>query len=189
MFGAVTACVLAGLVALIRRMRWRVLLFQEGFVIERSGAKETVLWEQIKYLCESRTVTHGVESDHRIKIETAFGGKLTLDDAFRDFSLLAQTVGNRTYPCLLSKAETRLQRNETVAFGDLQLRTSGLGNEEESILWRDVEAVAVENKGIAHHLVIRKVGKKHPWYDRGVPDFPNFDLFLHLANKFLQENR
>src|ERR1700737_3520228 len=53
-FGVLTVFPLVGLFYYLDKLAWRVLLFPNGFVIDRNKRFEMILWDQIKYLFEKR---------------------------------------------------------------------------------------------------------------------------------------
>jgi hypothetical protein len=181
-FGILTIFPLVGLVVLVRRLTWQVSLFANGLVFHKRNAAQVVIWEDVKYLYEKRLIQYGVETDHTMRIETDGGGRLKLDAMFQAITPLADAIHQYSNPVLLAKAQRKLQNAEPVSFGPLKLLPDGLENGKHKATWTEIERLNIENKGPGHHLVIRKSGKRSPWYSCPVPDFPNIEVFLTLVS-------
>ncbi len=178
------------LVPLLKRLRWHVLIFQKGFVVQKSRV-ETVVWGEIRTIREKIAIQHGHETDHHFRIDTESGRSITLNAfVFREAHRLTSLIRERSLPSLLTKAEKSLHSGEGVSFGSLRMSIKGLGNQKEWIGWDEVESISVPFLGTSplfglHVLVIRKTrGGRQPWYHATVPYFPNFDIFLILVTRF-----
>ena len=66
------------LLILLRRLNWRVLLLENGFIISRNGLAESVLWSDIQYLREKVVIQYGHETGHDLQIQLESGRKICL---------------------------------------------------------------------------------------------------------------
>lgn len=188
-FGFFLAFPLWGLIAMLR-LRWRLAIFQNGLVLQRKKGATIMFWKEIKSFYEQEMRWPGgllaaVELDHAIQLETDTRQKMKLNGVFRDVTSLARAVRQAVHPYLLTRAERILARHEPVSFGNLVLHHGGLDNRKRKLSWPDVESIKVE-EGLVRVLTIRQAGRKQAWYTRALGQFPNVDVFLALANRFVQ---
>lgn len=169
-----------GLVILVRRLGWRLRVFENGFVLLRGKAALTILWDEIKYLREASWDLTGVD----MRVETHAGQRVQLDSTFRNSSSLAQSIRVPANASLFGRAETQLTHNSPIEFDSLSLLVSGLAKGGEQILWDDVDRITLKHTGKCYKFVIHKSGKGRSWYERSAPYFPNLRVFLALVRRY-----
>jgi hypothetical protein len=193
-FGALALGPAIGVVYLALKLRWRLYLFENGFVFAR-GSNRVILWEDVQSFYEQQDVVAGIRADRWLRFLFNDGRRLTVDSSYRDFAAFAEAARNGVTQAVLRRAERDLPAGRSIAFGKLKLSQAGLEKEGDSIPWADVEGITIEPRidGQVHAqaVVIYKRGmqskglkEKVEWYMKMVPRFGNVDAFLHLASQF-----
>ena len=183
-----------GLLYLILKLRWRLYLFENGFVFARGGNR-IVLWDDVQSFYEQQDVVAGIRADRRLRFLFADGRRLSIDSSYKDFAAFSQAVGEGVTRAILRRAAEALPRGEAIAFGKLMLSRTGLEKPGDSLSWADVHSIAVEPRvgGAvdAHGVIVYKRGlqaagvkEKIEWYMKLVPSFGNVEAFLQLAGQF-----
>lgn len=183
-----------GLIYEILKLRWRLYLFENGFVFVRVGSR-IVLWDDIQSFYEQQDVVAGMRADRRLRFLLADGRRLAIDSSYNDFAAFAQAVGESVTRSVLRRAAEVLPRGESIEFGKLKLSQAGLEKPGGSLPWAEVHSIAVEPREAgnvrAHGVVVYKrglqaagVNEKVEWYMKLVPSFGNVEAFLHLAGRF-----
>jgi hypothetical protein len=185
-FGVAAVFPLVGLFFYLDKLAWRILLFSNGFIIDRNKRYEMILWDQIKRVYEKRVLIDGNEVNHWVRIELMSGNQLTLDQTFLDLTTLAQRIREGSQPSILSRSLARLGLKEPVQFGALKVYANGLANGKERIAWEQVDTIAIEAGSSSNRLRIRKKGEQALWYDRTGPQCPNMELVVLLTNRLRQ---
>jgi hypothetical protein len=171
-------------IILVRRLSWRLLVHEKGFLLYRGLKEEVVRWEDVRFFREKRIVFEGgIDGGHQATLRLESGKTICLDSCFRDIGALGYTIRKQTYGPLLERAHNCLRNHEPVSFGRLQLLPEGLRKEKQTTAWSDVESITVEPGGNAYILKIRTVGKRFAWYSKAVAHFYNLDVFMTLANE------
>jgi hypothetical protein len=193
-FGGIALFPAAGLVYLLLKLRWRLYLFENGFVFAR-GSNRVVLWEDVQSLYEQQDVVAGIRADRRLRFLFKDGRWLTVDSSYKEFAAFAEAVRQGVTNAVLRQAQRELPAGRSIAFGKLKVSQSGLEKEGESIPWSAVDSITFEPRvdGQVHAMavVIYKRGlqskglkEKVEWYTKMVPRFGNVDPFLRLASQF-----
>jgi hypothetical protein len=181
-------------VYLIRKLWWRLYLFENGFVFAR-GSNRIVLWEDVQSFYEQQDVVAGIRADRWLRFLFVDGRRLTIDSAYKDFAAFAGAVREGVTRSVLQRAAVVLPRGEAVAFGKLLLSQAGLEKPGDSLSWNEVHSVAIEPRISghvhAHAVVVYKRGvpagggkEKVEWYAKLIPNFGNVDAFYRLAGQF-----
>jgi hypothetical protein len=184
LFGALALLPGIALFFLIRRLRWRVFLFDKGFVLVKGGER-VVLWTDVKSVFRG-----GTRLEPKLWLTLEDGGRITLDSAFQGFSALSATAEENVAGLVLAKGAAALSRGEAVSFGKMTLSKEGLENEGKPLAWPDVDNLAIEwrrsgNVVYTALVVFKKTSRgKAEWCAKRLDAFPNFKAFLHLAGRF-----
>ncbi|HMF13283.1 MAG TPA: DUF6585 family protein [Gemmataceae bacterium] len=179
---------------LLVKLRWKLYLFDKGFVFARS-ANRIVLWEDIQSLYDQQDVVSGIRADRWLRFLLQDGRRLTVDSSYKDFGVFAASVRDSVTKAVLARAATELPAGRAIAFGKLMLTKAGLKKPEESLPWTDVHSIAIEPRRdgqvLADGVVVYKRGveskgskEKVEWYVKLAPRFGNVDAFLRLASQF-----
>jgi hypothetical protein len=193
-FGGLALAPAAGLIYLILKLRWRLYLFDNGFVFSKGGNR-VVRWDEIQSFYEQQDVVAGIKADQWLRFLLNDGRRLTIDSSYKDFAAFCQTVRERVTATVLARAAEALPKGQSIAFGKLLLSKAGLEKEGDSLAWADVHSIAIEpridGRIYTHGVIVYKrnpesnAGKeKMEWYMKLVPRFGNVDAFLQLASQF-----
>jgi hypothetical protein len=184
-FAGLALLPLIGLVVLIVRLGWRVLIYEKGFVLQQNRSSEVVLWEEVAELREKQVVGRGY--DHTLRVRLDSGRELKLDLMYRDLPSLIGTIRERSHPHILAKVLKRLQQGEQVAFDTLKVSSAGLEKTASRISWDEVEGIKFQNNGLADQLLVCRAGSTSPWYRRNASKIPNLGVLLALVDRFTSE--
>lgn len=193
-FGGVALLPGLGLLYLILKLRWRLCLFENGFVFSRGGNR-VVLWDNVQSFYEQQDVVAGIRADRRLRFLLSDGRRLNLDSSYQDFAAFAQAVRNGVRAAVLRRAAEALPRGEAIAFGKLLLSKTGLEKPGDSLPWSEVQGIDVEprvdGQVHAHAVIVYKRGlhgagvqEKVEWYSKMIPSFGNVDAFFQLVRQF-----
>jgi hypothetical protein len=185
-FGVLAIFPLVGLFFYLDKLAWRVLLFSNGFVMDRNKRFEMILWDQIKTVFEKRALIADNDASHWVRLEMMSGNHISLDQTFPDITALAQRIREGSQPSLLSRALARLGLKEPLSFGNLKIYPDGLANGKERIKWDLVESIAIEPGSRCNRVLIRKKGEQALWYQQAGPECPNMEMLAVLANRLRQ---
>jgi hypothetical protein len=185
LFGALALLPGIALFVLIRRLRWRLFLFENGFVLVQGGQR-VVLWTDVKAICRGGT---RLEPKMWLTLE---GGapRITLDSAFQGFSTFSSTAEENVTRLVLEKGTATLSKGEAVSFGKMTLSQEGLENDGKRLGWPEVERLGIEwrrsgNVVYTALVVFKKTsGGKVEWCAKRLDAFPNAQAFLQLAGRF-----
>jgi hypothetical protein len=163
-------------------------LHQNGFNWKRRNYNEVVLWSDIRDIREMSVSWHGeIEITHVICIQTRLGTSIKLDRSFQTVNSVIKIIRERTLPFLLEKAESNLSSHSGVAFDKLKVFFDGLDNGKEKIAWDDVDGIAILNTQGFYEVKILKSGRKRAWFRKKLPNFPNFELFMILMDRYVPQ--
>jgi hypothetical protein len=189
-FGALSLAPAAGLIYLVLKLRWRLYLFDNGFVFAK-GANLVVWWDDIQSFYEQQDVVAGIKADRWLHFLLQDGRRLTVDSSYKDFAAFAQTVRDSVTRAVLTRAAEALAKGQGIAFGKLMLSQVGLEKDGDSLAWAGIHSIRIEPRINTHGVVVYKrnaesnVGEeKVEWYMKLVPRFGNVDAFLQLASQF-----
>lgn len=193
-FGALGIGPAIGVIYLVRKLAWRLYLFDNGFVFARK-ANRVVLWDDVESLMEQQDVVSGIKADRRVRFQLKDGRQLGIDSAYKDFAAFAGAVREAVTRAVPRRAGQELAAGRSFAFGKLLLSQKGLEKPGEALSWAEVHSIGMEPRvdGQVHAnaVIIYKRGvqgggidEKVEWYVRQVPRFGNVDAFLHLAGRF-----
>jgi hypothetical protein len=184
LFGALALLTGIPLFFLIRRLRWRLFLFEKGFVLVQGGER-VVLWTDVKSIFRG-----GTRLEPKLWLTLQDGGRITLDSAFQGFSTFGATAEENVTRLVRENGAAALSRGEAVSFGRMSLSQEGLENEGKSLPWPDVDRLAIEwrrsgNVVYTALVVYKKTGRgKVESCAKRLDAFPNFQAFLELAGRF-----
>jgi hypothetical protein len=193
-FGGLGLLPAIGLGYLIRKLRWRLYLFDNGFVFARGGNR-VVLWDDVQSLYDQQDVVSGIRADRWLRLVLKDGRRLTLDSSYKEFAAFAAAARDGVTSAILARAAQDLPAGRALAFGKLMLSQAGLEKPGESLSWADVDRISIEPRAAgnlhAQGVVVYKRGpqsqgftEKTEWYVKLVPHFGNVDAFLRLASQF-----
>jgi hypothetical protein len=191
-FGALGLAPAIGMAFLIRKLFYRLYLFDNGFVFAR-GANRIVLWNEIQSFYEQQDVVAGIKADKWLRFLLEDGRRFTIDSSFKDFRTFAEAVRHAVTKVILMRAADVLPRGQAIAFGKLRFSQAGLEKEGEALSWKDVHSIRLEprvdGQVHAYGVVIfkratRSKTEKVEWYVKLIPRFGNVDAFLQLASQF-----
>jgi hypothetical protein len=172
------------LFVLVRRLRWRLFLFEKGFVLVQGGQR-VVLWTDVKSVFRG-----GTRLEPKLWLTLDDGGRITLDSAFQGFSTFSGAAEENVTRLILQKGAIALSKGEAVSFGKMTLSHKGLENEGKRLGWPDVDRLAIEwrrsGNVVYTALVVFKnsSGGKVEWCAKRLDAFPNCKAFLQLAGRF-----
>ena len=172
------------LFVLIRRLRWRLFLFEKGCVLVQRGER-VVLWTDVKSIFRG-----GTRLEPKLWLTLEDGGRITLDSAFQGFATFSGTAEENVTWLVLEKGMATLSKGEAVSFGKMTLSQEGLENEGKRLAWPDVERLSIEwrrsgNVVYTALVVFKKTsGGKVEWCAKRLDAFPNAQAFLQLAGRF-----
>lgn len=188
-FGAVALVPAAGLARLLWKLRWKLFLYENGFVFAR-GRNRVVLWTDVKSMLEEQDVVAGIRADARLKFTFPDGGWLVIDSSYQNFDEFSAAVRSGVTRAVVARASAVIRTGEAFAFGKLKLSGNGLTYDGEELKWADVSEVAIENYGTGYAISIYAKnksplvqGRGEPWFSRAVTEFPNYPAFLELAGQ------
>ena len=142
-FGGLGLLPLIGLGFLIRKLRWRLHLFEKGFVFTR-GKNRMVLWDDVQSFYEQQDVVAGMRADRWLRFLLKDEQQFTIDSSYKDFAAFADAVRDGVTKAVLTQAAKVLPTGEAIAFGKLKLSKSGLEKEGESLTWAEVHSITIE---------------------------------------------
>jgi hypothetical protein len=184
LFGGLAHLPCIALYFLIRKLYWRVFLFDNGFVLVK-GRERVVLWTDVKSLCRG-----GTRLEPKLWLAIEGGGQITLDSAFKDCSTFSSAAEENVTRLVLANGTAALSRGEAVSFGSMTLSQEGLDNEGKRLAWPDIDRLAIEwrrsGNVVYTALVVFKMTSrgKVEWCAKRLDTFPNFKAFLQLAARF-----
>ncbi|MFO0966750.1 MAG: DUF4339 domain-containing protein [Gemmataceae bacterium] len=188
LFGGLALLPAVGLAFELRKRRWRLFLFEKGFVLVK-GCERVVPFTDIQSLIQGGLRIEGPQ----LKAILQDGGMITLDSSFQDFPSFIDTVRNEVTRLLLEKASLALSKGDAMPFGKWRLSQAGLENDGEALPWSEVHSLGIERRisgNVIYSALI--VFKKSPegkagkveWCARRMDRFANVDAFLELASRF-----
>jgi hypothetical protein len=194
LFGGLGLLPAAALIYVLVKLRWRLYLFENGFVLVR-GSNRVVLWDDVQSFYEEQLVVGGIKAERQLRFLLKDGRRVTVDNSYKDFPAFAEAVRQAVTEAVLSRAAEELPAGRAIAFGKLKLSQAGLEKEGDSLAWADVHSITIEpridGQVYTHGVVVYKRGpqsgkgkEKVEWYLKYVPSFGNVGAFLHLASRF-----
>ncbi len=183
-FGALALPPGIALIVLIRRLRWRLFLFEKGLVLVQ-GRERVVLWTDVKSLFRG-----GTRLEPKLWLTLEDGGRITLDSAFQGFSTFSATAEENVTWVVVKNGAAALSKGEAVSFGNMTLSQEGLDNEGKRLGWPEVDRLGIEwrrsgNVVYTALVVFKKASSgKVEWCAKRVDAFPNFKAFLQVAGRF-----
>jgi hypothetical protein len=162
----------------------RVLVSSEGLRFHNRGRWSEVRWEDIAAVWRSSSTIEGsrvlVETD--LWIREKDGKTIYLTSFFRGMAQLVEVVLTETAQRMFPAMSSQLQHGQPVAFGKLQISTTGMVASGKSLALVDVQAIRVAHGAID---VLRKPDNGS-WYYTPIKNMPNYHLFLALAEMLLK---
>jgi hypothetical protein len=172
------------LFVLIRRLRWRLFLFEKGFVLVQGGER-LVPWTDVKSVFRG-----GTPREPKLRLTLEDGRRIMLDSAFQGFSTFSGTVEENVTRLAVEKGVVALSKGDAVLFGKMTLSQEGLENEGKPLGWPDVDRLGIEwrrsgNVVYTALVVFKKTSRGNvEWCAKRLDAFPNFKAFLQLAGRF-----
>jgi hypothetical protein len=177
----------------IRKLDWKLYLFDNGFVFA-SGAARVILWNDVRFFYERQSVVAGMQADQWLRFVLSDGQSLTIDSSYKEFPVFAEVVRQCVTKTVLARASAALSNGQAVAFGKLLLSPAGLEKDGNSIPWGDVHSICMEERVfgsrfraigvvIYRRSTTSKTGRTE-WHVRAIPEFPNVVAFLQLVSRF-----
>lgn len=182
----------------LRKLSFRVFVCRDGLVVAQGRTVETCRWGEIEALWESVTKLYyplgaipiylGIAYEFRVRradgAKFVFAGNTSTAQFMMSGNLygvaeLGAAIREATHHRLLSQAEASVRVCGAVAFGPLQISEAGLSTCAGTLLWSEVEGVAVNDHGI---VVVRRVRRRRRWYTVEAAAVPNLAVFLALAD-------
>lgn len=183
LFGGLAILPAAGLIWLALKLRWRLALFQNGFVQLKHG-RQLVLWKDVESL-----FLGGINIDQKIVFQLTSGARITADNSYRDYSRFADEAREVLGKQITERSLATLGSQEAVTFGRWKIRSSGIEEKGKSPLaWKQVERISlderVDGQVIYHALALwtKPAGSAEPieWSSERVSNIPNFDALINL---------
>src|SRR5262249_22025928 len=109
-----------GVLFLVRKLFWRLVLFNDGFVLVR-GRERVVLWNDVRSVYSG-----GLSIDQHLEFVLEDGARLKVDNSFKDFAAFSNAARSNVAQRVLARADAALASGQGVSFGKLQLIGSGL---------------------------------------------------------------
>jgi hypothetical protein len=169
---------------LIRRLRWRLFLFDKGFVLVQRDER-VVLWTDVQSLFRG-----GTPLEPKVWLTLEDGRRITLDNAFQGFATFSGTAEENVTRLVLQQGADALSKGEAVTFGKMTLSHEGLDDAGKALPWPDVDRLAIEwrrsgNVVYTALVVYKKTSSgKAEWCAKRLDAFPNFNAFVQLAGRF-----
>jgi hypothetical protein len=150
LFGGFVAGFVVWSVYYLRRLRWRIHLFERGLVFVRGKSEDVIPWDRVQYLYEEAVISqaHGVpvdpeltiggQRDLRLRLVTTEGKQYSVDNMFCDLAPLASAVHEGALASLRSRAAEALRRGEGVPFGPITLSSEGITVTGGRTRWWDI---------------------------------------------------
>jgi hypothetical protein len=174
--------IIMGIMLVVRALRnrgLRVLLFPEGIVRVLRGEVETLFWDEIDQVIQTK-------NDH--SWARAWQGPLVFivqrkdravhfDDALPRLKELGAILHRETLPQLLARARAECQAGRSLQFGKLRLSRLGITQDNDTLAWEDIQTIKLEED----EVTFQKKDKWSTWFRGTVSDIPNFHVFRVLV--------
>ena len=176
---------LAGIMLVVRAYRnlgLYVLVFPEGVVRVRRGDVQAFFWEEITKLWQKRNAFNWAYAFHGalvFAVQRADGGGVSFDDSLPELRELGQILQRETLLHLLPKALDAYDAGHTVDFGKVRMSQRGLGQEADSLSWREVKSILLNES----ELTVFKKSKWGHWLHTSVSEVPNFHVLRALIEQ------
>jgi hypothetical protein len=176
----------AGMAVMIRRLKWRALLYRDGLVLECNGPPQVLPWSDVKYFRE-----RNVNGRYSVRLQLTNQRLITLDPTFRNFHDLAAGIREGVTRTVLIQAARQLEQGQEVAFGSLKVSRAGLRNGDDRLDWEEVSelGVALNFSGSGYKVQVSRKGAQLAWFSRPCIEFPNLEAFLGVASQFTKVTR
>jgi hypothetical protein len=186
-FGGLALAPAVGFLFLVRKLGWRLYLYQNGFVWSRMTDR-VVQWSDVTYFFEQQDKVAGMNADRWLRFLLVDGSRPTIDSSYQDFGTFADAVRVGVKKAVLA-CFAALPAGQALAFGKLLVSETELENEGRVLPWTEVQSVSLEPYELGYGVIIylrdpKWKGGRFPWYTRPVTRFPNVDAFLLLAGQF-----
>jgi hypothetical protein len=186
-FGALALAPAIGFLFLVRKLGWRLYLYENGFVWSRMTDR-VILWDDITWLFEQQDRVAGMNTDRWLRFLLVDGRRPMIDSSYKNFLDFADGVRDGVTRAVLARFAA-LPNGEALTFGKLLMSREGLENEGRFLPWAEVDSVSLQPYGTGYGVFVfqrdpeSKTGKAE-WYAREAPRFANVVAFLHLARQF-----
>ena len=126
--------------------RWRVSLWQYGFIYEKGQIRQAFRWHQIEYV--QATMTQGNNGPapivHSCKVCRQDGYEVKLA-AFKDLPELIDVILEESARQLAPQELSIAHPRNTRTFTTLKLDRQGIGNEQETLSWQEIQEFMTKN--------------------------------------------
>lgn len=183
---SVTAIILGALFAIgwFWRKDYHLVLCQNGFQITKRGKTKVVLWKDISEIRQS-SVKKSIEgmpygTFHKFTLTLKDKSRVTLTNSLKNVLDAGTIITQKANEILLPEAVNLYDNSQPVKFGDLlAVSKAGLYNGAMTIPWQEVGKITVE-RGL---LTIKRKNKLMAFVSKGVPEIPNFLVFMNLLER------
>jgi hypothetical protein len=114
-FGAIALAPAIGVAFLVRKLFYRLYLFDNGFVFAR-GSNRIVLWDEVQSFYDQQDVVSGIRADRWLRFLLQHGRRLTIDSSYKDFAAFAKAVQDGVTRTVLARAAEALSNGQAIAF-------------------------------------------------------------------------
>ncbi len=170
----------------------RTLIYTRGLVRVEGGRFLVFLWDDILELYQIivDVYQYGLIHTAREYGFTLFrcdGEPLKIVEGvnIRDIGPLSDILQGKIAEHRLPQVKRQFKAGETLVFGPLRLNRQGISNEDETIPWREVEAIQIA-KGV---ITIRRANKWLSWSTTPASEIPNLHVFLSLVDLITGVNK
>lgn len=193
----VLGVVLFALMALIdlarsmRNARWRVLLYERGFVQVMRDARDAVLWtEDTSVITRTERAWILGKPAYTIRIASENGKRFEFDSKeFKQASELGQTIAREMMTRRRARALEDFRAGRQVTFGDVVVSRSGVYNGQELLQWNEMTVRETRPTRLTGRLlVLHKHGRRLPWHVIAETLTPNAPVLKDLLDEGLKLN-
>lgn len=176
-----------GLIDMLRKRKWRLYVFANGFVLLQ-GRELVVPWAEIADIYE-----RSVSVDRWFVIVIKNAKKLKVRNLFDNFEAFSGPLRENVTRLTIAEASEVFPKGGSLTFNDVTVSMHQLGYKSKSVRWEKVEGIAIERRSDSTRyftaLVVRikdpkaKTGVSE-WMARPMVGIPNLDAFLHIVSSF-----
>ncbi len=177
-------------IAIWRRDRHTITLYEQGIVERRGRNVQAMHWRDISYLWHHVTpgpVVNGQQGppEDSYEIQGAEGLNIRFASEIINAHELFRKVTQQATPYLLSQTRESFQSGLDISFGSLAATPAGLAlqqaNQAPRLLpWNELESTQIGSKG---QTIIKQKGNRYTWFEGEIPNTEVFHRFV----KELQE--
>lgn len=172
----------------------RLLLFEQGIVVERLRGRIILPWEHLKQIRCTTDTAHGqayfnlalttvTQQSLHLRALLAPSSKQAVQSKLSSFNLLqaARTIAEASQLNRLQIAQTEYSSGAQVDFRTFQLSTFGFRVKRAVLPWSQVSNVTTDTDATV--LAIWQHGQPRPWKTVRIAHVPNADILVALLAK------